>query len=621
MLPPDERAVVTWSHSKGRSRLQDEASQPLPTLTSIQAQDSALQPIVEALSHRSLLPSWFCFSRRNKIRRGYPQRPSHVACTLLHALNLLLHLHLAHGAITLSPQAPLSFISIHHFIPVLQIHGIPASLPNGIQRRAMKSSSSSPPSSAAPSSPSSSSPAPASTTWKSLKKNRTLNATDPSLLDLVGFRAGLDKSYRLKRQSALQALSGEASRKEGGRKGRKGGGKEDEVTPQEGGERKPWGYWKDISQIKVSVEEFWTRLNVTSSAIPNEMLLRLYDAHGLRHAIYKQGGRETLAYLLETDYIPGDFRVAMKFPEVQALVEAGVVVPPASPENKVLLDSPSLPPSAQAHPLQERRLVIGPRGGAVILNERLKNVRFPPSYGKPDGQGRPGGWKYQNRTVWSIDKLAEECYTLAEEHSASLHVPLLFFPKLSDLVGWGRANMINTIRRYGGYEAVISSLGFIPFSQWNYFCRFYLLMKDLKTYLDEEEGGSRQMPTLRDVKRAGYHRLYSEVARNGGRKLVAARLGLPLKAGSGEKGKFATMISYGAFDFDFGVALLEYIMNKCWAQHPRERAARREKERVNLFLPTAEELVGDERQDLLEKIVRYGGFENVARRLQLGFKS
>src|SRR6056297_1602412 len=132
MLPPDERAVVAWSHSKGRSRLQDEASQPLPSLTSIQAQDSARQPIVEALSHRSLLPSWLCFSRRNKIRRGYPQRPSLVACTLLHALNLLLHLHQAHGAITLSPQAPLSFIPMHHFIPVLQIHGIPAFFSTGI---------------------------------------------------------------------------------------------------------------------------------------------------------------------------------------------------------------------------------------------------------------------------------------------------------------------------------------------------------------------------------------------------------------------------------------------------------------------------------------------------------
>jgi len=427
---------------------------------------------------------------------------------------------------------------------------------------------------------------------------------------LVGFRAGLDESYRLKRQSALLTLSGqeEGAREEGALD--RGGGL--------GGDRKPWGYWKDISQIKISVEEFWEGLNVSSSAIPNEMLLRLYDAHGLRHAIYKQGGRETLAYLLGTDYIPGDFRQAMSFPEVQSLVAAGVIVPHADPQSQALL---SPPPSLPASKKLERRLVIGPRGGAVILNERLKTTRFPPSYGKHDKDGVPGGWKYQNRTVWSMEKLADECYLLAEEHSEALHLPLLFFPKISDLVGWGRANMINTIRRYGGYESVVSSLGFIPFSQWNYFCRFYLLMKDLKTYLDEEEEGRREMPTLRDVKRAGYHRLYSEVARNGGRKLVAARLGLPLKAGSGERGKFASMISYGTFDFDFGVALLEYIMNKCWAQHPKERAGRREREKVNLFLPTAEELVGDERKDLLEKIIRYGGFENVARRLQLGFKS
>jgi hypothetical protein len=53
---------------------------------------------------------------------------------------------------------------------------------------------------------------------------------------------------------------------------------------------------------------------MTSDVIPNEMLLRLYDYHGLRHAIYKRGGRKTLAYLLKTDFIPGDFRLAMDYP-------------------------------------------------------------------------------------------------------------------------------------------------------------------------------------------------------------------------------------------------------------------------------------------------------------------
>ena len=40
--------------------------------------------------------------------------------------------------------------------------------------------------------------------------------------------------------------------------------------------------------------------------------------------------------------------------------------------------------------------------------------------------------------------------------------------------------------------------------------------------------------------------------------------------------------------------------NRCWLQHPRDRAHSREK--VNLFLPTAEELVADHRKDLLEKV-------------------
>lgn len=52
----------------------------------------------------------------------------------------------------------------------------------------------------------------------------TSTAAAAGLLDLAGFRAGLDETYRLKRKSAAA-----------------------------GPDRKPWGYWKDISQIKASV--------------------------------------------------------------------------------------------------------------------------------------------------------------------------------------------------------------------------------------------------------------------------------------------------------------------------------------------------------------------------------
>lgn len=40
-----------------------------------------------------------------------------------------------------------------------------------------------------------------------------------------------------------------------------------------------------------------------------------------------------------------------------------------------------------------------------------------------------------------------------------------------------RVNLGTAIRRLGGYDYVVQRMGFIPFSQWNYFCRFFLLIK------------------------------------------------------------------------------------------------------------------------------------------------
>jgi hypothetical protein len=116
----------------------------------------------------------------------------------------------------------------------------------------------------------------------------------------VGFRAGLDESYRQKRNSAVGGGKGKKQRippkKDTDKdrdlstntpKQKQKSQENDENSEQNEGEgeseemdRKPWGYWKDISQIKASVESFWAALNITSSTIPNEMLLRLYDAHG-----------------------------------------------------------------------------------------------------------------------------------------------------------------------------------------------------------------------------------------------------------------------------------------------------------------------------------------------------
>ena len=102
------------------------------------------------------------------------------------------------------------------------------------------------------------------------------------------------------------------------------------------------------------------------------------------------------------------------------------------------------------------------------MNERLRGVRFPPQHvseatgsakaaasagaavvvaGEGKGAARAaleedGLLLSSKRTAWSYEKLAEECYTLAEEHSVALQLPPLFFPKISDLVLWVGACVI-----------------------------------------------------------------------------------------------------------------------------------------------------------------------------------
>ena len=330
--PGAPAAAGVHKEVEGIGPLQSQAGCPLPR--------SMVPPPTHRFTTSSFSPSSSTEAfpasspRRTRIRRDSAPLSFPLLLVILLPCLLLPCLFL-HVTSAMPPPPSPSLPPPGFLVPILPF---PSSSPSFISRHPTHPttiSHATKPSSSSSSSPSPVSSAPTSATTTSKKNSSGKNSSDPSLLDLVGFRAGLDESYRLKRQSALLTLSGqeEGAKEEGG--GGRGGGL--------GGDRKPWGYWKDISQIKTSVEEFWEGLNISSSAIPNEMLLRLYDAHGLRHAIYKQGGRETLAYLLGTDYIPGDFRQAMSFPEVQALVAAGVIVPHADPQSQALL-SP-LPPS------------------------------------------------------------------------------------------------------------------------------------------------------------------------------------------------------------------------------------------------------------------------------------
>lgn len=70
--------------------------------------------------------------------------------------------------------------------------------------------------------------------------------------------------------------------------------------------------------------------------------------------------------------------------EVIALMEAGII----QRYNETSLRT------VDRNTLQ-RRIVLGPRGGAILLNERLRDIPFPANQSKVDSSGQT--WRYQNR--------------------------------------------------------------------------------------------------------------------------------------------------------------------------------------------------------------------------------
>ena len=120
--------------------------------------------------------------------------------------------------------------------------------------------------------------------------------------------------------------------------------------------RKKYGFWHDISSIEIGVNEFWSHLGVESDVLPNEALLRLFDGHGLRYAIRRHGGRDVLHYMLGIPIMPGSWKEANQFKEIQYLIK----------HNK--LDNLSFKTATwRSNEKQKVALVSGPRGGAKFV--------------------------------------------------------------------------------------------------------------------------------------------------------------------------------------------------------------------------------------------------------------
>jgi hypothetical protein len=210
-------------------------------------------------------------------------------------------------------------------------------------------------------------------------------------------------------------------------------------------------------------------------------------------------------------------------------------------------------------------------------------------------------------------------------------------PRLSELERQGRHDLRHAICRFtssssgdhggGTMKRFCKKTGLITFREWSYFEGLYELLLELKLYLDQYHGGNYQeFPVVSEVKNRGHELLHTLIQYYGGRKFVACKLGMSFsktgksyakrQSGNEDRGIVVTDMYWGDFDLEFGIALLSFVRTRYLAMRPPLQNPVLEMPSRDILLTSSdgETALG---AYLDQQIHKFGGYENVARRLGL----
>ena len=217
-------------------------------------------------------------------------------------------------------------------------------------------------------------------------------------------------------------------------------------------------------------------------------------------------------------------------------------------------------------------------------------------------------------------------FEYVETYRSQHNRPAVWMPRPSELAHNGRDDLKQAINRFGGSNRICRLAGMVSYREWYYFEGQLELLMELKRYLDEQyddddnnnsdnddatatDGDKKysKFPTAQQVKRHGYEQLYSLIQYYGGRKFLAARLGMEVNRCSND-------LSWGKFDLEFAIQMLLFVRQEQLHRDPPMTSP-------VISMPSKARLLssGDLGIWLDAQILKYGGYENVARRLGLAF--
>ncbi|KAG7368585.1 hypothetical protein IV203_031328 [Nitzschia inconspicua] len=362
--------------------------------------------------------------------------------------------------------------------------------------------------------------------------------------------------------------------------------------------RKPRGYWKKKENIEHELRNLWIRALTQGETanfdsvdrerylpsdkpppIPNHALLNHWKRFDMTCLIQRYGLDELAELLGGAEVIPGKWKKATHLPLIQRVVEL---------DKDLSIDEP--PPSPQQMKLFNKRKEQ--KSQDIDTWKASQNLRAT---------------ERKRRGYWTKSTVVLTLFQFLNHRKQSENIPAVWMPQMTELQshGWSAA----VVKRFGSSRKICQEAGLVPVHEWKYFERQYELLLTLKDFCDQYMNGDYtifpKVSRLSDAEK----RLVRLTQEFGGTTMVASRLGMAYDGGQGTS-DFG--LNWGSFDLECGIALMDFVRSDQLRKKPPLCPA-------GIFMPTPAELLEAGKEGLHAKIMRYGGYENVARRLGLGW--
>jgi hypothetical protein len=240
-------------------------------------------------------------------------------------------------------------------------------------------------------------------------------------------------------------------------------------------------------------------------------------------------------------------------------------------------------------------------------------------------------------------------YQYLESYRENKQRPAVWMPQLAELKD-GHSKLFNACSRFKTLSYILSLYssfsssdeidnreihsvaGLVPFREWRYFESQLQLFVELEFYLNLYHNSSEEFfPDPADVLMHGHKQLHDLIRIHGGKTMLAQKFDMKFAwntcdAGVDNKSILnrtsqiphrdisnpSRYLSWGRFSVRFAIQLLQFIRSQYLLLNPPLSSA-------HISMPSESDLLRCGQDTLAAQVKRYGGYENVARKLGLQF--